>query len=372
MFLQRMHKKAEKNTAGVDMSKRSLKLASLLPAIPLLIAFSAHAAENNLTAGNQAAGQEANGQEQVNPYVLPPLPVPDDIRAPVGAAGNASSILSRKEILWVKNKMDEAEAAAHYRPQVNIINPLLALPTGPGSKIVNIKLAPGFSTTLSFIDSSGATWPVTSFWSGGGKSIEISTPSALNSAGTFTPQTAKDGQGTTSQISAEQKAAMNAGMVLPDNLLTISPNAYGATTNLMVTLKGMDTPIMIMLTVINPDDKESYGSVTLRLNKRGPQAVPALLVSPPPSTVNPELMSFMSDTPPKGADALSVDGISDTKAWSYNGNVIVRTRWSVFSPGWIEETQQDGYSVYAMNRVNVLWVTGPDGNKVKVTLTGKE
>lgn len=369
-----MHQKADKNTGGFDMSKRSIKAATLLAALSLPVSFSAYATEDNTATAKQTGTQTTNGQEQVNPYVLPPLPVPNDIRAPVGAAGNASSILSRKEILWVKNKMDEAEAAAHYRPQVNISNPLLALPTGPGSKIVDIKLAPGFSTTLSFVDSSGAMWPVTSFWSGGGKSIEISTPSALNSAGAFTPQTSvsKDGKSTAGKISAEQKAAMSAGMVLPDNLLTISPNAYGASTNLMVTLKGMDTPIMIMLTAINPDEKESYGSVTLRLNKRGPQAVPTLLISPPPSTVNPELMSFMSDTPPKGADPLKVNGISDTKAWSYNGNVIIRTRWSVFSPGWTEETQQDGYSVYAMNNVNVLWVTGPDGNKVKVTLTGKE
>ncbi|MBU2759260.1 DotH/IcmK family type IV secretion protein [Acidithiobacillus sulfurivorans] len=298
---------------------------------------------------NQQSQKSLNGMG--GRYYLPPLPGPAYVRPMVGTQYQEQFPLSTREIQWVKHQMQDDQYAIHKGAPLQIENPSLPVSLGPGAQVPTIHLAPGYVTTISVIGENGSPWPVTSRQVGGGQSFDVSAVSqdagAPNGQNAISAATA--GVHSTSATTSKPQPVQ-----LPSNLLTISPKYFGSSSNLVLTLKGVSTPLMINVVADGPHDKTVDGMVTLRVDRHGPDAPPPLYAPPPPSAVNSDLMLFLSQTPPQGAKALHASGGFGIKAWSWNGRVIVRTRIPLLSPAWTAEVRQDGAMVYDLPKTRVL------------------
>lgn len=318
----------------------------------------AQMAEEQAAQDARIAKENQQSQESLNGmggrYFLPPLPEPSNIRPMIGTQYQEQFPLSTKEIQWIKRQMQDDQYAIHKGAPLRIQNPSLPVSLGPGAKVPTIVLSPGYVTTISIVGENGSPWTVTSRQIGGGTSFSVSAVS--QDAG------APHGRAATAQPTAAKTASSAAGAGsekpvpdrLPSNLLTISPLYFGSSSNMMLTLKGVSTPLMVNIVADGPHAKTVDGMVTLRVDQHGPDAPPPMYAPPPPSAVNPDLMLFLSQTPPKGAARLHASGMFGVKAWAWNGRVIVRTHIPLLSPAWTAEVRQDGEMVYDLPKTRVL------------------
>ncbi|WP_115332485.1 DotH/IcmK family type IV secretion protein [Legionella busanensis] len=187
----------------------------------------------------------------------------------------------------------------------------------PGSTPPVIRLAQGFVSSLVFLDSTGAPWPISAY--------DLGDPSSFN---------------------IQWDRTSNTLMIQATKLYT-----YG---NLAVRLRGLNTPVMLTLI---PGQKAVDYRVDLRVQGYGPHAVtPVAEVGLPPSA-NDLLLHVLDGVPPGGSQRLTVSG-GDARAWLFNNRMYVRTNLTILSPGWISSmTSADGMHAYEMQKSPVLLVS---------------
>ncbi len=317
----------------------------------------AHLAARQAAQNQKIARYDRQAQKSLNGmggrYFLPPLPGPAYVRPMVSTQYQEQFPLSPHEIQWVKRQMQDDQYAIHKGAPLNIENPSLPVSLGPGAKVPTIHLAPGYVTTISVLGEDGSPWPVTSRQVGGGLSFNVSAVS--QDAGAPSGKSATMTTGAPSKKGAAHTSKGRPQPVrLPTNLLTITPKYFGSSSNLVLTLKDLSTPVMVNVVADGPHDPTVDGMVTLRVDRHGPDAPPPLYAPPPPSAVNPDLMLFLAKTPPQGAKALHASGGFGVRAWAWNHRVIVRTRIPLLSPAWTAEVRQDGATVYDLPKTRVL------------------
>lgn len=127
------------------------------------------------------------------------------------------------------------------------------------------------------------------------------------------------------------------------NVLTIeaaTPAAYG---NVTVTLRGLATPVIFVLTSAQ---KEVDMRVDAKIPGHNPDAQEGITFSSMPE-IDPSLSGFLDDVPPPGARQLTATGLTGTDAWSYQHALYVRTRGQVQYPAYKNAARStDGVSVY--------------------------
>jgi intracellular multiplication protein IcmK len=198
----------------------------------------------------------------------------------------------------------------------------------PGATPPVIRLSQGFITSLVFVDSTGAAWPIESY--------DIGNPSAFN---------------------IQWDKTSNALMIQSTVLYT-----YG---NLAVKLRGLDTPVMITLI---PGQKAVDYRVDLRIQGFGPNAK-AVAGSTLPESTSSELLNVLDGVPPTNSQNLTVDG-GDCQAWISGGKMYVRTRLNVLSPGWSATlSSADGMHAYEMQPAPMLLVS-QNGQVVQLKVKG--
>ena len=187
----------------------------------------------------------------------------------------------------------------------------------PGATPPTIRLAQGFVSSLVFLDSSGAVWPISDY--------DLGNPKAFN-------------------IQWDRKS--NTLMIQANQLYT-----YG---NLAVRLKGLATPVMLTLI---PGQKVVDYRVDLRVQGFGPNAKTATLGQGMPNAASPVLLSVLDGVPPTGSRALAVTG-GKAEAWLQGSRIFLRTRLTLLSPGWISTmTSADGTRVYELQKTPLLLVS---------------
>lgn len=314
----------------------------------------AGAGGNHQTLRDENAQTSLDGGQGI--YFLPPLPGrPKDVRPGVDMEYQTVSPLSTKEIQWVKQQMADSQYAMHETSPLRIDNPILTVNVGPGSQVPVIRLARGYVTTLSVVDASGNPWPVTAYVVGGNDG------SGSAGSGMFAIQAAGNVSLKVAATTAKSGANQESDATLPPNLMTISPRFFGAASNMVVTLKGMSTPIMLDLRTGKPAGKSVDGMVTLRIDRMGPDSPTPVMQAPPPSPVESSLLLFLSQTPPKGAVDLHASGGYGVVAWKWNGKTIVRSRIPLAMPAWTAEISQDGVRVYSLPETRQLLLRAPSG-----------
>lgn len=187
----------------------------------------------------------------------------------------------------------------------------------PGSTPPVIRLAQGFVSSLVFLDSTGAPWPINAY--------DLGDPSAFN---------------------IQWDKTSNTMMIQSQKLYT-----YG---NLAVRLVGLNTPVMITLI---PGQKAVDYRMDMRIQGIGPNAQTLPLEVGVPASANDMLLHVLDGVPPPGSVRLAVSG-GDARAWLYKSKMYVRTNLTVLSPGWIGSmTSADGMHAYEMQKSPVLLVS---------------
>lgn len=187
----------------------------------------------------------------------------------------------------------------------------------PGSTPPVIRLSQGFVSSLVFLDSTGAPWPIAAY--------DLGDPSAFNI-----------------QWDKTSNTLMMQAMKLYN---------YG---NLAVRLKGLNTPVMLTLI---PGQKAVDYRVDLRIQGYGPNAKSMPMEEGIPPSASDLLLHVLDGVPPPGSQRLVVSG-GDARGWLSSGKMYVRTNLTILSPGWLASmTSADGMHAYEMQKSPVLLVS---------------
>lgn len=214
------------------------------------------------------------------------------------------------------NKKEFAESSpAGVPPKPTATSQFVNL--SPGSTPPVIRLAQGFVSSLVFLDSTGAPWPISAY--------DLGDPAAFNIQWDHT--------GNTLMIQA------------------LKLYNYG---NLAVRLRGLNTPVMLTLI---PGQKAVDYRVDLRVQGYGPNAKGLLMDEGLPPSANNVLLHVLDGVPPNGSQRLTISG-GDARGWILNDKMFVRTNLTILSPGWIASmTSADGTHAYEMLKSPVLLVS---------------
>jgi intracellular multiplication protein IcmK len=187
----------------------------------------------------------------------------------------------------------------------------------PGSTPPVIRLSQGFVSSLVFLDSTGAPWPISAY--------DLGDPSSFN---------------------IQWDKTSNTLMIQALKLYN-----YG---NLAVRLRGLNTPVMLTLI---PGQKAVDYRVDLRIQGYGPNAKSMPMEEGIPPSTNDLLLHVLDGVPPPGSRHLTVSG-GDARIWIINDKMYVRTNLTVLSPGWVGSmTSADGMHAYEMQKSPVLLVS---------------
>lgn len=187
----------------------------------------------------------------------------------------------------------------------------------PGSTPPVIRLSQGFVSSLVFLDSTGAPWPINAY--------DLGDPAAFN---------------------IQWDKTSNTLMIQSNKLYT-----YG---NLAVRLKDLNTPVMLTLI---PGQKAVDYRVDLRVQGYGPNAKNIPMEEGMPPSASDVLLHILDGVPPAGSRRLTVSG-GDARAWLMENTMFVRTNLTILSPGWVGSmTSADGMHAYEMQKSPVLLVS---------------
>ncbi len=268
-----------------------------------------NAADNAAILSSLASGQQANN--------APPQPTSASDAA-FNMVTSRLFPLSSEQVVKLHELYNEAQLAQVTSPTTpprpTATSQIVNLATGSTPPV--IRLAQGFVSSLVFLDSTGAPWPIISY--------DVGDPRSFNIAWDKTGNTL---------------------LIQPSKLYT-----YG---NLAIQLQGLNTPVMLTLI---PGQKAVDYRVDLRIQGYGPNALPTQTQSLPPSA-NSVLLTVLDGVPPPGGKLLNVTG-GPAEAWVKEDRLYVRTRLKILSPGWIAVmSSADGMNAYEMQETPVLLVS---------------
>ena len=269
-----------------------------------------------------------NSEKSSNAYVpkTPPQRVHDVVRSEkemvdeIAYEEMESQVypMSEQQVKKLRGKYEKMEMAStlpQSPPTPVATSQLVNL--SPGSTPPVIRLSQGFVSSLVFLDSTGAPWPISAY--------DLGDPSAFNI------QWDKTG---------------NTLMIQATKLYN-----YG---NMAVRLEGLNTPVMLTLV---PGQKEVDYRVDMRIQGIGPNAQMPVLGDNLPPTANRLLLHVLDGVPPAGSTRLTVSG-GDARAWLFKEKMYVRTNLTILSPAWLATmTSADGMHAYEMQKSPVLLVT---------------
>lgn len=271
-----------------------------------------------LPAGAQAAPVIGVVGQQGAPQNLPPLPVGAPIAAPDYESIMAQTLgLTPEQIRGLRREQNLRQKAASETPSTPpkpVTSSVQASPS-PGSVAPVIRLFTGFSSAVTFVDSTGALWPIENYSIGNAAAFDIKR---------------MDGD--------------------KGSMLTIVPLGSYAQSNLIVYLKGLSAPIAISFIA---GQREVDFRTDVRVQGLGPNA--QVSVGGLPASANSALLSLLEGVAPSGSKELRLSG-GQGKAWlAKNGRMFLRTSNSVISPGWVGSMRSpDGTNVYEMMPANSI------------------
>ena len=246
------------------------------------------------------------------------------------AAANAAFKASEKKLLPLtpqqikqfRKHLGATNKAIHERSPAQLTTRTRVLRLSPGSPVPTIKIAPGYVSSIAFLDQTGAPWPITSVALGDGSAFDVEHPK------------------------------IKAG-----NLLTITAKGHHRDSNISVTLKGWSMPVVIRL---KTDPSAGQALIAMRADQRGPNAAPPQVGPAPTQVVGKTLMAFLDDVPPSGVTPQTVKGTGHARvqAWAYKKHLYVRTALEPVWPAWDNVVRgAGGVHVYRMPVVASLMLS---------------
>lgn len=217
----------------------------------------------------------------------------------------------------------ERQKASPYVTPAKPITRTMFVSLDPGVSPPALRLTRGQQTSIVFSDVSGQPWFIENV--------------------SMNRQIFSDGQ-----VGSPQK---------PTNILTVEPLTPAAYGNVTVTLRGLPTPVIFVLTSAQ---LEMDMRVDAKVPGRNPDAIDTITVSALPA-IDDSLSNFLDGVPPKDAQRLNVTGLDGAEAWLYHDNLYVRAKANAQYPAYLSAARStSGVSVYryATAHNSVTFTTG--------------
>lgn len=236
----------------------------------------------------------------------------------------------------VKNMLLEQQraTATPYTHTAKPVTRSLNVNFEPGKTPPVIRLSSNMLSTLVFTDAVGNPWNIA------GVALNrnlFSDGADINSGVTYNPDT-KSGD-------AENAVVKNHNIL---SLEPLNPVAYG---NVAVTLEGLDTPVILLLTT-------GQSEVDLRVDARisginpNRQFKTKFSISKASTDVDDVTLLFVDGTPPKDALQLKTSS-NEIEAWELDDQLVIRTKHNILYPAFVSSvTSSSGVTVYRLNNEN--------------------
>lgn len=239
--------------------------------------------------------------------------------------------LTDDQIRRLRKRVQETELAKSTLPEAppKPVASSQFVSLAPGDNLPVIRLQQGFVSSLVFLDSTGAPWPIADY--------DLGNPQAFN-------------------VQWDKKS--NTLLVQATKLFT-----YG---NLAVRLQTLPTPVMLTLI---PGQKIVDYRADLRIQGLGPNAKDIAVGQTMPPATSAILLSVLDHVPPPGAKKMD-SGRDDVKAWIYGGKMFVRSQLPILSPVWDHTvTSADGMHAYQIPITSLLLLS-EHGKVIQIKLKG--
>lgn len=239
--------------------------------------------------------------------------------------------LSTHQIHVLAQKKIQMDEARERRTPPHSSTVTIQATLTPGTTPPVVKLSNGYATALSFLDDTGAPWPVESVTVGDESQFRVEFPKK------------------------------------PGNVVIISPTHYLSQSNLIVLLKGASVPLTLSL---QSSRHASYYDADVTLDQSGPNARSPKSVPMPAVADNSVMRAILDGAGPvtQGVKQLTIHGAAHTTAFLAHGHLYLRTPYTVLSPGWIAVTRSPNESVYQMPLVSPITLADNAGNTLNVSL----
>jgi intracellular multiplication protein IcmK len=270
---------------------------------------------------SQSSGAATPNDSVSQPAPKPTMPpvnpwVPADENEALANAGAFRSVtqdafpLNPNQINELRNMLDQtqrAQAAAPYKTPPAPTSTSLTIDLAPGAVPPVVRLSKGFVSSLVFIDSTGAPWPIDSF--------DLGDPTAFNISW--------DKKGNTLMVQARQDYS------------------YG---NLAVNLKNLNTPVMLTLV---PGQRVVDYRVDMRVPGQGPQATVAIGDDLPAPADN-QLLNVLNGIAPMNGRRLKTEN-DFAQVWMVGDVLYLRSAYVILSPAWVAKmSSADGMNAYKL------------------------
>lgn len=251
---------------------------------------------------------------------VPNVPAPSqDSNVAFNAMMQQNVPLSPQQVVQLRQQIDSSQRAAAVAPNIppKPMSSTLMVNLAPGATPPAVRLAQGYVSSLVFVDSTGAPWPLQSF--------DIGNPKAMNLQW--------DGKSNILLLQA------------------VSPYSYG---DIVVRLVGLPTPITLEL--ISGQRVVDY-RVDVHVSGLGPNAKDVPMGTGLPNSANQLLLGVLDGIAPAGSRPLTVHG-ADAQAWLLGSKMYFRSRMTVLSPGWTGKVgSPDGMYAYELPRTSSVLIS---------------
>lgn len=251
----------------------------------------------------------------------PPYPPPsDESQEAFNSMMQQNMPMTPQQVIKMHQMIDTSQRAASIPANIppKPVSSTLIANLAPGATPPAIRVAQGYISSLVFVDSAGAPWPIASYDIGDTKATTIQW----------------DGK---------------------SNILLIQAITPYSDSNLVVRLIGLPTPLTLELV---SGQRVVDFRIDIHVPGIGPNTKDLPIGTPLPDSANQLLLGVLDGVAPPGSKLLTVAGGGDCQAWLFGDKMYLRTRLTVLSPGWIGKmTSPDGMYAYEMPRTSSVLVS---------------
>lgn len=258
--------------------------------------------------------------QQVMLKSAPYAPAPDqDSKDAFQLLMKQNTPLTPQQVVKLRQLIDQSQRAAAIPANVppKPVSSTLMVNLSPGATPPAIRLAQGYVTSLVFVDSTGAGWPIQSY--------DIGNPKTAN-------------------IQWDGKS----------NILLIQAISPYGDSDLVLRLVGLPTPLTLEL--VSGQRVVDYRT-DVHVPGIGPNTKDLPIGTGLPNSANQLLLDVLDGVAPAGSQQLMVHG-GDCQAWLLGNTMYLRTMLTVLSPGWMGRmVSPDGMHAYEMQKTSSVLVS---------------
>jgi intracellular multiplication protein IcmK len=227
--------------------------------------------------------------------------------------------LTAQQVIRLRQLIDASQRAASTPANVppKPVSTTIMVNLAPGTTPPAIRLAKGYVTSLVFVDSTGAPWPIAAYDIGDPKTTNIQW----------------DGKG---------------------NVLLLQAVTPYSNSDLVIRLAGLMTPLTLELV---SGQRVVDFRTDIHVAGLGPNSKDLPLGNGLPNNANQLLLSVLDGVAPPSSKLLTVKG-GDCQGWLLGDKMFLRTRLTLLSPGWVGRmVSPDGMNAYEVQRSSSVLVS---------------